>query len=157
VVDFRLREYLLQEPGEGSAPLLYASHFHGGFAWPRDGRKPNAIAVNPQTRPWLMPNGCYVVTRRFTSKEEKRRIVAHVLPADALPDPLLGFENHLNVFHRDRHGLPERLARGLCAYLNSQRVDDYFRTFSGHTQVNATDLRRLKYPPIAELEAFADG
>lgn len=156
VVDFRLREHLRQEPQQDSVPLLYASHFHGGFAWPRDGRKPNAIEVNPQTRPWLMPNGCYVVTRRFTSKEEKRRIVAHVLPAEALPYALVGFENHLNVFHHDRHGLPQRLAHGLCAYLNSQRVDDYFRTFSGHTQVNATDLRRLKYPSLAELEALAD-
>lgn len=157
VVDFRLRQHLRQEPQEGCAPLLYAAHFHDGIAWPRDGRKPNAIDVNPQTKPWLMPNGCYVVTRRFTSKEEKRRIVAHMLPCGALSGPLLGFENHLNVFHSDRHGLPERLARGLCAYLNSQAVDDYFRTFSGHTQVNATDLRRLKYPSIAELEALADG
>lgn len=157
VVDFRLREHLRQEPSDGSAPLLYAAHFHDGFAWPRDGRKPNAIAVNAHTQPWLMPNGCYVVTRRFTSKEEKRRIVAHVLPVDALPTAQIGFENHLNVFHRDRHGLPDRLAHGLCAYLNSQKVDDYFRTFSGHTQVNATDLRRLKYPTIAQLEALADG
>jgi adenine-specific DNA-methyltransferase len=157
VVDFRLREHLHQQSQAGCAPLLYAAHFSGGFAWPRDGRKPNAIAVNTQTRPWLMPNGCYVVTRRFTSKEEKRRIVAHVLPANALPDERIGFENHLNVFHHNRHGLQERLAQGLCAYLNSQEVDDYFRTFSGHTQVNATDLRRLKYPSVPELEALANG
>jgi adenine-specific DNA-methyltransferase len=30
--------------------------------------------------------------------------------------------------------------------LNATAVDDYFRTFNGHTQVNATDLKRLKYP-----------
>jgi len=157
VVDFRLREHLRQQPQEGSVPLLYATHFNGGFAWPREGRKPNAIDANSQTQSWLMPNGCYVVTRRFTSKEEKRRIVAHMLPADALSANRIGFENHLNVFHRDKRGLPERLAIGLCAYLNSQEVDDYFRTFSGHTQVNATDLRRLKYPSIAQLEALANG
>jgi adenine-specific DNA-methyltransferase len=156
VVDFRLREHLLQQPRDDSAPLLYAAHFSGGFAWPRDGRKPNAIVVNPHTQSWLLPSGCYVVTRRFSSKEEKRRIVAHVLPVDAVSGKWIGFENHLNVFHRNRRGLPERLAHGLCAYLNSQAVDDYFRTFSGHTQVNATDLRRLNYPSIAELEAFAD-
>jgi adenine-specific DNA-methyltransferase len=46
------------------------------------------------------------------------------------------------------------LARGLVAYLNSTFVDTYFRQFNGHTQVNATDLRNLKYPPQASLEAF---
>lgn len=147
VVDFRLRDHLHDQPVPGTAPLLYAAHFASGrLEWPRASRKPNAIAVNDQTRSWLMPNGCYVLTRRLTSKEEKRRIVAYLLPADALPGPWIGFENHLNVIHQDRHGLDPAVARGLVRYLNSAAVDDYFRTFSGHTQVNATDLRRLNYP-----------
>jgi adenine-specific DNA-methyltransferase len=41
------------------------------------------------------------------------------------------------------------------AYLNSQEVDDYFRVFSGHTQVNATDLRRLRYPTIEQLKSMS--
>jgi adenine-specific DNA-methyltransferase len=65
---------------------------------------------------------------------------------------MLGFENHLNVFHKGRYGLEEKLARGLSIFLNSTFVDDYFRCFSGHTQVNANDLRRLKYPSRAALE-----
>ena len=156
VVDFRLREHLRSEPCDGSVPLLYSTHFNGHFEWPRSSRKPNAIMVNEVTRAWLMPAGCYVVLRRFTSKEEKRRVVAHLLDKDALPGSLLGFENHLNVIHQDRHGLEPAVARGLAAYLNSQAVDDYFRTFSGHTQVNATDLRRLTYPTIAELRKLGD-
>jgi len=38
------------------------------------------------------------------------------------------------------------LAYGLAAYLNSEFVDKLFRNFSGHTQVNATDLRSIGFP-----------
>lgn len=153
VVDFRLREHLHMIPEPGDAPLFYATHFtEGSVEWPKQSRKPNAIAVNDVTRRWLMPTGTYVVTRRFTSKEERRRVVAFLLPGDLLfAWKWLGFENHLNVFHFAKHGLEPAVARGLCAYLNSQAVDDYFRTFSGHTQVNATDLRRLRYPTLEQL------
>jgi adenine-specific DNA-methyltransferase len=48
-------------------------------------------------------------------------------------------------------GLEPSLARGLSAYLNSTAVDQYFRQFNGHTQVNATDLRNLPYPSATEL------
>ena len=58
----------------------------------------------------------------------------------------LGLENHLNVFHCDKKPLLETLARGLSVFLNSTSVDGNFRRFSGHTQVNATDLRLMKYP-----------
>ncbi len=153
VVDFRLRDHVRAMPEKGTVPLLYASHFvNGRIDWPRQGRKPNAIVRNEQTERWLMPTGCYVVLRRFSSKEEKRRVVAYLLDEGALSDEMVGFENHLNIIHKDRHGLPTAIARGLAAYLNSQEVDDYFRTFSGHTQVNATDLRRLRYPSLAKLE-----
>ena len=36
-------------------------------------------------------------------------------------------------------------------FLNSTAIDEYFRRFSGHTQVNATDLRLLRYPELGEL------
>ncbi|MGA7492780.1 MAG: Eco57I restriction-modification methylase domain-containing protein [Syntrophobacteraceae bacterium] len=148
VVDFRLKEHLRSMPERGTVPLLYPAHFSGqSIHWPRVGiKKPNAIVRNDQTEKWLYPNGCYVVVRRFSSKEEKRRVVATVVYPDAFNSPMLGLENHLNVFHRRRKGIPENLARGLSVFLNSTQVDEQFRRFSGHTQVNATDLRLLKYP-----------
>ena len=153
VVDFRLREFLRDEPSQETAPLLYPVHFSSGaMEWPRRSRKPNAIVNNVATKKWLYPAGFYTVVRRFSSKEEPRRIVAHVVDPSALKATSIGFENHLNVFHSRKNGIGGDIARGLSVYLNSTAVDEYFRRFSGHTQVNATDLRRLKYPERVELE-----
>jgi adenine-specific DNA-methyltransferase len=149
VVDFRLKEHLRQMPERGAVPLLYPGHFSaGGTVWPISGaKKPNAILRDAQSEKWLYPSGFYCVVRRFSSKEEKRRIVASVVDPFAFGDPLmLGFENHLNVFHQNKHGLPKALAHGLVLYLNSSAVDESFRRFNGHTQVNATDLKTIRYP-----------
>lgn len=149
VVDFRLKEYLRAMPDIGSVPLLYPAHFGvSGTTWPIEGiKKPNAILLNSTTEKWFYPNGFYCVVRRFSSKEELRRIVASVADPNCFGHAQqLGFENHLNVFHERKKGLPEHLARGLAVYLNSTLVDEYFRRFNGHTQVNATDLKQLKYP-----------
>ncbi len=148
VVDFRVRPHVRSMPERGTVPLLYPAHFSGqAIDWPKAGMKrPNAILRNAETEKWLYPNGCYVVVRRFSSKEENHRVVPSVVFPEAFNSPMLGFENHLNVFHGGKQGIPENLARGLSVFLNSTAVDEQFRRFSGHTQVNATDLRLLKYP-----------
>jgi hypothetical protein len=68
----------------------------------------------------------------------------------------IGFENHLNVFHENKHGMPELLAYGLAMFLNTTAVDDNFRRFNGHTQVNATDLRQMKYPDRQTILALGE-
>jgi tRNA1(Val) A37 N6-methylase TrmN6 len=159
VVDFRLKAHLRQMPETGDVPLLYANHLTAGAVeWPiAGGKKPNCILINDETKKWLMPMGTYAVTRRFSSKEEKRRVMATVVDHTALPDGLqIGFENHLNVFHRHKAGLPSALAYGLVVYLNSAAVDEHLRRFSGHTQINATDLRKLPYPSEEALLALGE-
>ena len=159
VVDFRMSIHLRAMPDGHTVPLLYPVHFAGGgVRWPIDGqKKPNAIARNIETERWLYPAGHYTVVRRFSSKEEARRVVASVVePADFGNPARFGFENHLNVFHEDKRGLPPSLARGLAVYLNAKVVDDHFRRFNGHTQVNATDLRSIRYPAREVLEALGN-
>jgi predicted RNA methylase len=153
VVDFRLKHHLRAMPEPGTVPLLYANHFRGGnVVWPLAGKKPNAIMETVETFKWLMPNGFYTVVRRLSAKEERRRVVAFVHDPTRFPDAkTIGFENHLNVFHRNKAGLDPTLAHGLSVYLNSTAVDRLVRTFSGHTQVNATDLRSLPYPDMKSL------
>ncbi len=156
VVDFRLKEHCRAAPESGTAPLLYAHHFAGGrLVFPTvHKKKPNAILVNEKTRKWLMPQGFYVLTKRFSAKEERRRIVAFVVNPAELNTPFYGFENHLNVFHIGKHGMDREIAYGLALFLNSSIVDACFRVFSGHTQVNATDLRQMRYPSRDKLKKF---
>jgi adenine-specific DNA-methyltransferase len=156
VVDFRAQDYLRLQPGRNTAPLIYPGHFENGYVkWPKsDSRKPNALLNVPGSEDLLVPAGIYVLVKRFSSKEERKRIVAAIYDASRFSASSVGFENHLNYFHEGGKGLSLALAKGLTAFLNSSLVDSYFRQFNGHTQVNATDLRSLKYPSRSELEAF---
>jgi adenine-specific DNA-methyltransferase len=153
VVDFRAKEYLRQLPESNTAPLVYPTNLEEGrVKWVKKTKKPQAIMIAEETRPALIPNDNYVLVKRFTSKEERKRVVSVVFEAKQFSSyEVIGFENHLNYFHRNGRGVDLDFARGLSAFLNSTAVDTYFRQFNGHTQVNATDLRNLKYPSIKEL------
>lgn len=153
IVDFRSKEYLRPSPEEGTVPLIYPCHFEDGFIkWPvESGRKPNAIQSSLQTSGFLVPAGYFVLTKRFSAKEERRRVMAAIYDPNRIPSAWVGFENHLNFFHTRGKGILPNLAKGLALYLNSSLFDRYFRFFSGHTQVNATDLRKIRYPSWEQL------
>jgi adenine-specific DNA-methyltransferase len=128
VVDFRATPWLRREPGPGAVPLIYPQHLAKGWPIP-DFKKHNAFQVTPEGEDQLVPNGVYVLTKRFTAKEEKRRVVAFLYEPIAGYDKV-GFENHLNYFHAQGEPLDPLVAKGLAAFLNSQFVDTYFRQFS---------------------------
>ena len=153
VVSFRLRKWFAQPADpQPVVPFLHPTNFRDlAVRWPIAGRKPQALAVVDETKGTLVPSGWYVVTRRFSSKEEARRVVASVVDPSFAEANRYAIENHLNYFHRAGGPLDRDRALGLATYLNSLFVDRYFRQFSGHTQVNATDLRRLRYPSEASL------
>ena len=146
VVDFRLKSSLRNSLDDQTVPLIYPESIKPGKVLfpPTKPKKSIAIEKNQETQKWLIPSGCYIVVKRFSAKEEKRRIVAAVsYPIDS---SALGIENHLNYYHAKGKGMNLDLAKGLTAFLNSTLFDQYFRLFSGNTQVNATDLRKIKYP-----------
>lgn len=156
VVDFRAKDLLRAKPGRNTVPLIYPCHLRGGYVeWPNgQAPKPNALALSPRAEDLLIPTGHYVLVKRFSAKEERRRVVAAVYDPERVPTDRVAFENHLNYYHLRGAGLPATVARGLAAFLNSTLVDSYFRQFSGHTQVNAMDLRSLRYPAWDQLVAL---
>jgi len=156
VVPFRAGNYLRSSANEETVPLLWLQHVTPeGVRWPVEGfRKPQAITcMAPQKL--RVPNQTCVLLRRFSAKEDDRRLVAGVLRHGQFSAPWIGIENHVNLIYRPGGQMTLREAEGLSRVLNSRGYDDYFRICNGNTQVGATEIRELPLPPmrtILELE-----
>jgi adenine-specific DNA-methyltransferase len=155
VVAFRAA-HLLAPSGDVPAvhaPLLWMQNVRAmRIEWPvrlRD--KAQYIRLDPAAAPLLVPDQNYVILRRFSAKEQERRLTAAPLLAGQLGAPHIGLENHLNYIYRPGGSLTEDEAFGLAALLNSALLDRYFRTFNGNTQVSATELRAMPLPPLATI------
>ena len=154
VVAFRSKKHLRKTASADSVPLLWMQHISRMLiCWPIN-KKREHISSNGETAWMLVPNTNVVVMRRFSPKEDERRITAAPYLAGSLPGPVLGLENHTNYIYRPGRGLSDEEAKGLAAFLNSRVVDKYLRTIAGNTQVNATDLRKLPMPPLELLIAI---
>lgn len=156
VVPFRAEEYLLPELTKkpDSAPLLWMHNMQDmRVVWPlKKNEKASAIRVCAGTAPLLLPVKNYVLVKRFSSKEQKRRLYVAVLLESDFPYETVGIENHVNYIHRPNGNLSEHEAFGIAAILNTTVVDSYFRSLNGNTQVNASDIRNLPFPSIGEIK-----
>lgn len=157
VVPFRAEEYLRTSRSATTAAMIWLQHvLPGRVEWPVAGgfRKPEHIEAGAPAK-LLVKNKTYVLLRRFSAKEDERRLVAAPYFRDSIPGDLLGIENHVNYIHRKDGDLDPNLARALAAILNSSLFDAYFRLSNGNTQVSATELRALPLPPTSALDAIA--
>jgi adenine-specific DNA-methyltransferase len=154
VVEYRSKHLLCKDPINDGIPLIFPNNLSatGTICWPNlKSRKSTSMVNNPEALNLVIPSRIYVLVKRFSSKEEKRRVSAAFYNPDQFRSTLLGIENHINYFHSRYGEISINLAKGLTLFLNSTLVDQYFRQFSGHTQVNAADLRSLKYPTNDQL------
>lgn len=149
VVLFRTREFLLATlDGEESAPLV-EPHNVNAFetTWPVEKRgKSTAFRVCRESRKHLVPTRNYVLLRRFSAKEERRRLTASWFLREKGSSPYLALENHLNYIYHAERELTDNEVFGLTSLFNSALLDRYFRIISGNTQVNATEIRTIKFP-----------
>lgn len=169
VVDFRSRDRIYmtrEEAGDaGARPedvyrLVYAGNMRTGeLRHPADIGKCQWFRADDESAlAQLIQPGSYVVVKRFSSKEEARRVVARPITID---EPI-ALENHTSFIHQ---GTPRRvvplagkdLARGLAVWLNSTYIDGWFRDVSGSTQVNAKDIKAMPCPDEGTLTRLGRG
>ncbi len=152
VVTFRSTEYLCIDRSKDTAPLLWM-HNVRAFAVqlrPKNG-KPMHIRAIDESKRLLLPAKRYVLLKRFTAKEERRRLVAGIVEPTDSYSPLLGLENHLNYVYSPNGELSREEAFGLAALFNSALIDRYFRAISGNTQVNAAEIRAMPTPDLETI------
>ena len=141
IVDFRTREVLRDFPEDGACPLFYAQHIRNGkVIWPQ-GRAGEYILTERQS--YRQKNVNYLFVKRFTSKEESRRLQCGVyLARDFCEYPYVSTHNKINFIECES----EFIAYGLYALFGSTLYDDYYRILNGSTQVNATEMNTIPIP-----------
>ncbi len=158
VVPFRAKDLLkeLAKSGNGTVPLLWMQNIKAHVVeYPlAKFDKPQAISTNDPSL--LMPNANYVLSRRFSAKEDKRRLVAAPFIGKRFDFEQIGFENHLNVISKKKGTLSVSETIGLSALLNSAITDRYFRIVNGNTQVNAAELRIMPIPPLEAIKNIGE-
>ena len=157
VVPFRATSFLMPDAnGPSRVPLLWMQHVRPmRTQWPSTGAgKPQWIEVTSESMKLLVEDATYVLLRRFSAKEEKRRLVAAPLLRGSLKASMVGLENHLNYIRGVSRELDEELAYGLSALLNSTFLDRYFRISNGNTQVSATELRAMPLPAERDIRSI---
>lgn len=155
VVAFRCTGFLKAEGDvdEFHSPLIWLHNVKEmAFAYPlQKGSKPALIMNSEQSAKVLIRNKNYILIRRFSSKDDKSRLVCCPYFSCFFNVEMIGLENHLNYIHRPNGELSEDEIWGISALYSSSLFDAYFRTFNGNTQVGATELKQIKLPPMEAI------
>lgn len=148
VVDFRQWDELRAEPGEHTIPLFYSQHIKNGRVNHEPSGKDYDWMVD--TVPGLIQrNKNYVFCKRFTAKEERRRLQCGIyLSADFSEYSCIGTQNKINFVDRiDKADMEPEIVYGIYGLLNSTLFDQYYRILNGSTQVNSTEINSIPVPP----------
>lgn len=151
-VDFRNGEALRNEAEDKAVPLFYSQHIQDGRVVFPTGKEHEYILTD---QPGLLqPNSNYLFVKRFTSKEEARRLQCGVYLARRHPEyEKISTQNKLN-FITGLDGLSECVTYGLYVLFNSTIYDNYYRILNGSTQVNSTEINAMPVPSMRTIESM---
>jgi adenine-specific DNA-methyltransferase len=160
VVSFRAKRFLFPEfkDKKTTAPLLWMHNIQDmSVIWPlQKNKKETSIKIEEKTKPLLVPVRNYVLVKRFSSKEQKRRLYAGVLLGSEFSFNKVGIENHLNYIYNKNGELSVDETYGIAGILNTSLLDIFFRMINGSTQVNAVDIRNLPFPSLENIKRIGE-
>lgn len=161
VVSFRAWDFIqdfYENRGVLLAPLFWLHNVNKmELSWPVPRKnKGQYIKITEQSKSILIPNKNYIFLRRFSSKDDKSRLIAAPYFCNYAESSFIGVENKLNYIYRKNEHLRRNEVVGLCAILNSQLFDSYFRMFNGNVNVSATELREMNLPPLETIKEIGN-
>ena len=151
-VDFRNREALCNSAENGAVPLFYAQHIQNGKVVFPIGKENEYLETSQMGL--LQKNTNYLFVKRFTAKEEHRRLQCGVYLARKNPEyTKISTQNKINFIAGIRE-LSECTVYGLYVLFNSTFYDRYYRILNGSTQVNSTEVNSMPVPSIEIIESM---
>ncbi|WP_243176210.1 Eco57I restriction-modification methylase domain-containing protein [Enterocloster alcoholdehydrogenati] len=150
-VDFRNRDILRDDEEDGAIPLFYSQHIkRGTVEFPI--QKEHEYVVTDQ-RGLMQDNKNYLFVKRFTAKEEPRRLQCGIYLAKNYPQyEKISTQNKINFIDGLLGEMSECLVYGLYVLFNSTLYDEYYRILNGSTQVNSTEVNSMPVPDIEIIQ-----
>lgn len=161
VVAFRARDYLREHFENETVQLAPLFWLHNVkqmiLEWPivKPGKE-QYITIGEKSKSLLILNKNYILLRRFSSKDDRNRLIAAPYFSNFINSEYIGVENKVNYIYRPKGHLDRNEVVGICALLNSSLFDAYFRIFNGNVNVSATELREMSLPPFDTIQEIGD-
>jgi len=157
VVSFRSLNYIREKNNSKTilfAPLFWLQNINKmALDWPiLLKNKGQFIKIVESSKSILIPNKNYVLLRRFSTKDDKSRLIAAPYFCSNYESNFIGVENKVNYIYRKNGNLEKKEVAGLSALLNSELFDTYFQIFNGNVNVSATELREMKFPTLNDIQ-----
>lgn len=161
VVSFRALDFIQDSYENGTvflAPLFWLHNVNKmSLEWPKKLKeKGQFIRIENSSKSLLIPNKNYIFLRRFSTKDDKSRLIAAPYFSNYIKSDFIGVENKVNYIYRKAGYLDRNEIVGLCALLNSELFDTYFQIFNGNVNVSATELREMRFPPLNNIKEIGN-
>lgn len=152
-VDFRNYEYLQDNAENDAVPLIYPQHLQQGRVIFPVQREKEYIATKKSGL--LQKNKNYLFVKRFTAKEEHRRLQSAIYLKKDFTDYInISTQNKINFIDGIKIELSECLVYGLYVLFNSTLYDIYYRILNGSTQVNSTEVNTIPVPCLEDIQSM---